>query len=1143
MAELIFTQSSDSNQIYLAPEGQFWCAFLLPETLPDKTPKPGSTIKFSETVQYQGYYLFAASIPNNISQFITNAYQYLNSIKKNYQAGAIVWFQQPDNPFSNQNIQLIYLQAKSSSSFTLLTSYNFNFGNNFITLSLASGTGVEVDLDTVNNRFIISGPPMPEFINLSANNIASNTEPQSNVEIPLTGCVMGAIRFIVGLNHGTDLEAFDVSQKYFFSNNNSLNEINYLCFQDGSQNDLILTQASINPLDLLNQSAINTYLALIGLNQNKNTNQTYPTNLATNFRSDYGIPISFIPNIDLSSANGSANIPSVSSAILTFSERSPDDHQDNWYTIPTGYFIPAVSNDDEKHLDKKNQFRLICGLSGTESISITAQTSNSNGDFICFSGNRAAYINQYPISNNTFNIGANKQQTPLSKNYLTAWIGVLSANSNVPIIYHSQPQGSSLYTNSSSDNFLSYFIANSGTLSGHKNIIYFPMVSYGKNTQFPTKFNAAQFEQQILSPNRKITIADALINAQNSHQSQPSSTNQDTTPPIQSTSPQGFYLEVNPATAQWEKMQLASNQFLQSQGTLSPIYNLYFSMLTPELQSAFQTNQLFLVVTYNNDGILGDFYNLMEIEEWPFEFKVPQSNTYGQYNNILIFKFCDQSLQERVNNIQYWTQPDKFNNTTENGLPNISSWLNEYIQQGINKYEQQHDNDYYKFSQIVTDPNWQGMLALKVNISLTNFPKELQGLLAGIDLSRFNAHHFGIDMSVVKSDSKSLTMQPTSSLFGLINYEDTTFQSYNSDIERYQSSAPINTSANYIYRVLQLKVAFENSRIINFNSYIALTINQLFGESVDTSNRANLQILKGTYENHNGIPAYTFDATSDNVIKLNSHIIQDVEILKSNFVTLVSQDTQKAGQVESRFSFFGYINFYALSGMDLLSFGNEDNTPLNNKGVAFSNLYIDLSFPLDTPTNQVFTFDIESISFDLGSSYSRSSSLYRHFPLQLNGLISGTKDNSPDAQGYLNLSLPSLEQQQAVNGNWYALTFKLNMGTLGSLASSAGFNTTFMIAWNVGGNGVSAGLKLPGVNPQAPALSLQGVLKLDIGSLSLSVADDNKSYLMKLNNIALKVLGLSFPPGGNIGFFLFGNPATTAPPESLGWYGAYVKNG
>ncbi|MFI5163553.1 MAG: hypothetical protein ACHQHN_19920, partial [Sphingobacteriales bacterium] len=66
-----------------------------------------------------------------------------------------------------------------------------------------------------------------------------------------------------------------------------------------------------------------------------------------------------------------------------------------------------------------------------------------------------------------------------------------------------------------------------------------------------------------------------------------------------------------------------------------------------------------------------------------------------------------------------------------------------------------------------------------------------------------------------------------------------------------------------------------------------------------------------------------------------------------------------------------------------------------------------------------------------------------------------------------------------------------------------------------------------------------------IGVISLEKATpttNGTAYLMKINNIALKLFSLSFPPGGDISFMLFGNPGTDAQPESLGWYGAYVKS-
>ena len=110
------------------------------------------------------------------------------------------------------------------------------------------------------------------------------------------------------------------------------------------------------------------------------------------------------------------------------------------------------------------------------------------------------------------------------------------------------------------------------------------------------------------------------------------------------------------------------------------------------------------------------------------------------------------------------------------------------------------------------------------------------------------------------------------------------------------------------------------------------------------------------------------------------------------------------------------------------------------------------------------------------------------------------------------------------------------------MASNAGFDAQLIVAWNAGGTGAAAYLKLPGVNAQAPALSLQGVLRLDFKNIRLCMADDGGSYLMKLDDIALNFLGLSFPNKGKVGLFLFGNPSGEETSESsLGWYGGYKK--
>ena len=93
---------------------------------------------------------------------------------------------------------------------------------------------------------------------------------------------------------------------------------------------------------------------------------------------------------------------------------------------------------------------------------------------------------------------------------------------------------------------------------------------------------------------------------------------------------------------------------------------------------------------------------------------------------------------------------------------------------------------------------------------------------------------------------------------------------------------------------------------------------------------------------------------------------------------------------------------------------------------------------------------------------------------------------------------------------------------------------------------------VPGWHGSSSLFSLQNVLKLSIGTIRLFANPDpvagTTAYLIKFNNIALKVLSKQLPPNGRIGMYLFGDPNRHGQPvddpaqSSLGWYAAYQKN-
>jgi hypothetical protein len=80
---------------------------------------------------------------------------------------------------------------------------------------------------------------------------------------------------------------------------------------------------------------------------------------------------------------------------------------------------------------------------------------------------------------------------------------------------------------------------------------------------------------------------------------------------------------------------------------------------------------------------------------------------------------------------------------------------------------------------------------------------------------------------------------------------------------------------------------------------------------------------------------------------------------------------------------------------------------------------------------------------------------------------------------------------------------------------------------------------LPGAGSGGDLFSLQSVLKLSIGVVQLFYNAGQKSFLLLLNEIALKFLGLlKVPPNGATAFFLFGNSDADSS-TGLGWYAIY----
>lgn len=1213
---VIFSNASSGNTaLYVSPQnGQEWVAVLLPED----SPYTDSTIDLSIAAKQQVFFLFSKGAPSDANNFIKTYRPYLISFRQQFiQNLTMAWLSDPNSLPTLQNTSVINFTQKNNGAFVVGQTYNLVIGNNYASLNIVNNTAIMFSPeDAPDTLQLIYTPPPSNTPNMTfaSTNVGSKSVFMSSISIPFSGSGVGSFRFLLGLNMFADFTAYGLQNNYYYYDaDQTISSLSYPMLSPGSNADYIVTQTEIDPLDTANTDGLNTYFAITGKTYNSNTGQTSDTSLPSYFAINTGYPLTLWPTVSFIDSGTTLNnlFPETYSARFVL---SPQDAAGTeiYYMVPEGDFYLDPGESQASFADESGQFDFLPGLSGTEVISFTPYLNNagvSTGDVIRFKSKQAAFSPGFPTKAVSLaNPGTNNPI--LDPSYLTAWANIVTTNSG-NVQYASQPQGASLFAKehglvspgSNVTGFLGFF--EPSVEMPQTPDFYVPIVPYLGIATIPESAttNINSFESKILSAERKKRITASLSTPSASKsmaKRQRLSASNDASGYTASTTPQGLVANVMD-NGKWSLLNLAQNtvngnppEYLNPVGQVPATpaqYQLSFINLNQQLQSAFLTNQQFLVMTNNQN--LGKLYsqminpvggstsadpvfnNKMSIEDWPFDLNVGTKNTYADYNNVVIFKFCQGTLLDRVRNPKDWTQADAFNiSTTQkdpannyNQLVAISSWLQNYLKAAEDVYKNGPPDQakfYQKFHDIINDTNWNGILVLKADINLQEFPQQLKGLISGINLNNFNAHHLGIEVNRIDA-SGTITMDQVSSLFGLINYTDAAYGVQIAQGLDPNKPVPPIAGATYDFKVLYLQVLFENTAIKDFSSKVQLTMNNLFSDKVIGTNnpygagKLNTVVLNGTYQDHNGTSVYVFDNKDDNLFYFDSNLLQNVEITQVQFNTLTTDPA--AINIESRFLMWGYLNFGVMSNaipatdgttddttytLDAFSFGklNGDN---NQFGLNYSSLYINMAFSLHNPSVVTYAFDAGQIAFNSSQSYSRPTGLYPNFALQIVNLVSGNDESAPSSLGYLTLSLPQINAT-GLSGDWYGLQMALNLGTPGELASSLGFNASLLLAWSPGSKSVSPGyntligIKLPGTSSNAKLLSIQGLLKLTIDKLSLQYVEDQKSYLLTLSNIALKFLGiLKLPPGGNTNFLLFGNPSSGATSKSLGWYAAYNK--
>lgn len=861
-----------------------------------------------------------------------------------------------------------------------------------------------------------------------------------------------------------------------------------------------------------------------------------------------------------------------------------------YYFVPEGAFAIGHSSAGVTSADGID--RVVCGTSGLEYLGIPL----TGGCAMTFVPGQPAYA---PLGT------ATTGEDALTGHGTTSWVYVDSPPA-ATVRYFSQPEDAPLFSapdparNLADDAFdlLDFYELPAATLPSTSaeagvevGATPFPMAPF-RGLAIGAVADAVAIEQLALAPRRRAALVTA-------------------TEPVGATAetakvgvtPQGLGVGVAADGSTWTWLGIGHT------GTAGPLPDLRFTKVRGPFRQAMQTNNLFLVlgnatefvkhgsVAYELDGHALDVIGTLPgtpipkadldavraamagkpyatrdeflpallgvrpftdkqqaillryagqltpvVGGWPFRLS---PDNWGEGTYVLMKFVLGRSVSDLVRDVSTWAWPQA---ASPKGPADAQTAIAGIIDAARQAVGEAPTSPYANFLSVVDDPHWTGVLALNVDVPLEQLPPELQVLAAGIDASRFGAHHFGMSVTPYKLFEGKIAFE-RSSMFGLIDYLNPEDQYFDRNIA-------------YAFRVLQLTVGIRNSAVTTFTSRAELLVNRLFGTStrlLPTAHGNNV-ILDGAHQQQR-LPdgtehdTYVFSMSGYNLFNLDGLVLRSVELLALQLVTAKASDPASGTAiVDAVFQLSGNLRFYEPEGFDPFCWG----TPLaggDDSYLRFGNLAIGMTFALGDPEHTtVFTLKDGNLSFDQANSVARPGSLVARFPIRLSGLVAtadpvlspAAPPQTPADLGYAGVTAPI--EQSALSQPWYGLDYTIDLGTLGALAGSKALAIQVLAAWSPGESGtdpsVYLGVKLPGAKDLlGVSLPLQGVVKMGFKGIEFLVDDApgvERSYTVRMRDFALRLLGLAFPPGHN-DVILFGNPDQSGSSK-VGWYMAYASD-
>ncbi|MFY9608925.1 MAG: hypothetical protein WAU45_09965 [Blastocatellia bacterium] len=503
--------------------------------------------------------------------------------------------------------------------------------------------------------------------------------------------------------------------------------------------------------------------------------------------------------------------------------------------------------------------------------------------------------------------------------------------------------------------------------------------------------------------------------------------------------PLGLLAELNragggPPSGTIKSILLARSPQIPSQ-LLSLNADLNNKVVNPVFTNTVLNDNLFLVAT--DAQALEPFANRITLGDFTFRMDLGESAS----QTIALFKFVPGvSARTLIGDTDAWDTLIK-DSTPEK----IKA-----IQVRLEKYLEAADPDkggelYADFRRMIDDPNWNGVLFFNVALDYKELPLDIQILLGGIQGPLF-AHHFGVTINQVGVRDTSMSLDQ-SSLFSVINYK--------------ADFVPPPSRPNF--QVLLFNVRYANSKLAVFDSQIAFSIKDLFGNPVTLKKHppqdkpaSGTIVIDGVYtlfEDGTGSLVFSTKELRSFVYDVETGKLRVCEAQSVTAATLVPVNQSVSGDTTtatSQFRLSGLLAFAKGIGGDLFSYGKVTND-VPDEGLAIAGYAFAMETEIrgDNATLKPINTFLDGLQVDQVLSKARDESLKRTFPSAIEAVTITPAGLRPTKIGEWKVKVDGSSFDAAPK---YSLTFNVPLGTLGNLLSTkTDLTAQLFVGWVPGG--------------------------------------------------------------------------------------------